>query len=192
MLIVGKLKKVGIGIGVFIVFLVILFVVSSFTSNIELRNLALETQQYMPDRNDIGTEWAMGDLKKTVANFGSDNIGEKNFESGIVREYYVDGSAFNNDVVTVAIYKFDSEEIAQKRYTSKINLVYQEGGFVEETNVPRNADACYGTKKDVQFLKQIEMRCVVDNIYIYVKGTGDVFDIGVIVNDFVQSIINKI
>ena len=192
MLIVGKLKKVGIGIGVFIAFLVILFVVSSFTSNIELRNLALETQQYMPDRNDIGTEWAMGDLEKTVVDFGSDSIDGDVFESGIVREYRVDGSAFSNDVVTVAIYKFDSEEIAQKRYDSKITSVYEKGGFVEETNVPRNADVCYGTKKDVQFLKQIEIRCVVNNIYIYVKGTGSVFDIDVIVNDFAQSIINKI
>ena len=188
----GKLKKVGIGIGIFIAFLVIFFVVSSFTNSIELRNLALETQQYMPDRNDIGTKWTIGDLRKTVANFGSDDISEKNFESGISREYYVDGLAFNNDVIIVAIYKFDSEEIAQKRYTSKINLVYQEGGFVKETNVPRNADACYGTQKDVQFLKQIEIRCVVNNIYIYVQGTGSVFDIDVIANDFTQLIINKI
>ena len=146
----------------------------------------------MPDRNDIGTKWTMGDLEKTVADFGDNPANGDVFETGIVRKYYVDGLAFNNDVVIVAIYKFDSEEMAQKRYTSKINLVYQEGGFVEEKNVPRNADACYGTQKDVQFLKQIEMRCVVNNIYIYVKGTGGVFDTGVIVNDFTQSIINKI
>ena len=95
---------------------VALFVVPSFTSNVELRNLSLETQNYMPDRNDIGTKWTMGDLGKTVGDFGNDPIDGDVFENGIYRKYHVDGSAFSNDVVTVAIYKFDSEEIAQKRY----------------------------------------------------------------------------
>ena len=209
LLAMGIIKKIGIGFGVIVVlfFVMGLAVVLSFddggassppvmlSESKELNKQAdhitypiLDVREYILDRSDIGTKWVIGETS------GLEPLNADGFEDGVSSKYFQHPTSEfgSGDVVKVSIYRFDSDENARKKYDERISELYETGGFKEVKNLPRKADGCYGTDKDVQYSKQVVIRCVMNNLYFVVSGTGNIFETKYDAKDFAQSLIDKI
>jgi len=140
--------------------------------------------ELLPTRNDLSTEWILGDIKDLTINF----IG---FESGSQQEVRL-GTLPPRNVITISIYEFSSVTTSNDYYTNKTSDDYylQKGGY-KKVDMKINAK-CEAYKVDRMVAETGQAYCVSSNIFFELKVVSESFQAEKYLKDIGKIISQKI
>lgn len=138
------------------------------------------TNDLLPTRGDVGTEWVMKDPVLKNGN-GTDYNNQ-------ISQIFTKSTSGINTIVTVTIDSFNSFNAAQQHYNSKITTLKSKGGYQEVSGLDSN---CYGTMIDLTLTEKITVYCVKDNFYIVSSGLSGALDLQDYVIKFVKAVLGK-
>ena len=95
----------------------------------------LKIEDYLPTRDDIGTEWKIMEIENTTLNC-------EGFVEGVIRPYVLPG--LTELTIIMVVVKLNSADDASNCYDTTVDSVYQEGGFKEWDPSISGAGECYG------------------------------------------------
>lgn len=210
-------KAIVIGIGVFFAFMIIVGQIliyldighptsqpsngsdkgNGIVQNNNLGTTGLVTkplEDVIPNRQDIGTEWQMGNFHDGDNQFSSstyeyqtglgmmvslDNWQDEQrvkdttgYQSALQKIYTKHRDSGGITKVWVNLYKFDSVDNANKYYQNFTTYLTNKGGFKEYQTGDINAQ-CYGTNKETELSSTISIYCVRSNLNYHVIGSSD-------------------
>ena len=143
----------------------------------------LKIEDYLPTRDDIGTEWKIMEIENTTLNC-------EGFVEGVIRPYVLPGLTELRIIMVVV--KLNSADDASNCYDTTVDSVYQEGGFKEWDPSISGAGECYGTTHSIPGSDWSTIFCVKDNFFITGLTAGSYWDLEQNSESFVQSVIDKI
>ncbi len=138
----------------------------------------------LPTRDDIGTEWVIHD----VTPFKKNATG---FVDGLSQSFTM-GSDFTASTSTVAVYKFDSSDDANKYYDNFVATSRASGGYTEWMPGGINADKCYGKQQDYPGGSINSLFCIKGNFGAGVMEEGTDLDMSTNVQKFTTIVLNKL
>jgi len=190
----GKLKKIGIGIGLFIVgFFVLGIIVVAMNSGNDNASIQVEEQSIiltkniedvLPTREDAGTIWTITTRSiDTLEESGTDQRAGNLFRKGV---------AYSLTTVFVKAYLFNPEADINGYFDGLIGRIVEIGGY-EEVNVNARDAKCYGTYKQGDFLEETySYRCIKANVYARVTTISSDFDAKSLSSKFMRIVLDKI
>ena len=145
---------------------------------------ATSLNNLLPTRDDISTEWIIQD----VTPFKKNATG---FVDGLSQSFTM-GSDFLASTSTVAVYKFDSSDDANKYYDNFVSTSRASGGYTEWMPGGINADKCYGKQQDYPGGRINSLFCIKGNFGAGVVEQGTDLDISANVQKFTTIVLNKL
>jgi len=217
----GKLKKIGIGFGIFLVIIFVLGGITPmqteenpsdisrgeqavFTSDVltEQQKLSTSESQKEPDifTSDasvlIPTRDDLGTTWQRSTGSGvyddAKNVADSTGFVELGHENYIRGGGFDTEFLDVFIYKFETIENAKSFYDNFISQKREAGGYKEWTPQGISADSCYGREVQGSMADKIVIYCRESNIVTFFLSAGYAWELKDELQELAQSIHSKI